>query len=64
MIMDATIEELQDQSLMSKVIRWRETHVNERQFTLVLSFFVGFFAAVAAFILHWIITQIQLLLTA
>lgn len=62
--MDATIEELQDQSLMSKVIRWRETHVNERQFTLVLSFFVGFFAAVAAFILHWIITQIQLLLTA
>ena len=31
--------------------------------TLILSFFVGFFASVAALFLHWIIRQIQILLT-
>ncbi len=33
-------------------------------FVLILAFFVGFFAAVAAFILHWIINQIVFLLTS
>lgn len=50
-------------SLRARVIRWREKHVTDRQFTLLLSFFVGFFAAVAAFVLHWLIGEIQLLLT-
>lgn len=51
-------------SLMARVIKWREEHVTDRQFTLVLSFFVGLFAAVAAFILHWLIEEIELLLTS
>ena len=47
-----------------RLLQWREQHVTDKQMTLVLSFIVGFFSAVAAFILHWIIAQIQLLLTA
>ncbi|MBO4849792.1 MAG: chloride channel protein [Prevotella sp.] len=39
-------------------------HLSERQFILALSFFVGFFAAVAAFILHSLIKQIEMMLTA
>ena len=42
---------------------WRKEHIKDRQFTLILSFVVGFFVAVAAFSLHWFINQIQLLLT-
>lgn len=49
---------------LEKLIAWREAHVSDRQFTLLLAFFVGFFAAVAAFVLHSIIHQIQLLLRA
>ena len=49
---------------LEKLIAWREAHVSDRQFTLLLAFFVGFFAAVAAFVLHGIIHQIQLLLRA
>ena len=41
---------------------WRESHVSDRQFTLLLSFFVGLFSAVAAFILHTLIHQVQQLL--
>lgn len=49
-------------SLLEKVVTWREKHVSDRQFTLLLSFFVGLFSAVAAFVLHTLIHQIQLLL--
>lgn len=38
--------------------------ISDKQFTLLLSLAVGFFAAVAAFVLHWLIKEIQLLLTA
>ena len=48
---------------MKKVIRWRDEHVSDKQMTIVLAFFIGFFASVAAFILHWIIREIQFLLT-
>ena len=48
---------------MEKVIRWRDEHVSDKQMTIVLAFFIGFFASVAAFILHWIIREIQILLT-
>lgn len=50
-------------SLMQRVIALRERYLTDRQFTLILSFLVGLFAAVAAFILHWLIKEIQLLLT-
>jgi CIC family chloride channel protein len=43
---------------------WRVEHVSERMFMIVLALLVGFFAAVAAFVLHWIINQIVLLLTS
>ena len=43
---------------------WREQHISERMFVLILAFFVGFFCAVAAFVLHWIINQIVYLLTS
>jgi len=46
-----------------KVLTWREEHITDRQFTLILSFVVGFLVAVAAFSLHWFIRQIQLMLT-
>jgi CIC family chloride channel protein len=38
--------------------------ISDKQFTLLLALAVGFFAAVAAFVLHWLINEIQLLLTA
>lgn len=43
---------------------WREEHVSERSFILILAFLVGFFAAVAAFVLHGLINQIVALLTS
>ena len=49
---------------IERIIAWREKHVPDRQFTLLLSFLVGFFAAVAAFVLHSMIHEIQHLLRA
>jgi CIC family chloride channel protein len=43
---------------------WRVEHVSERMFMIILALLVGFFAAVAAFVLHWIINQIVQLLTS
>lgn len=51
-------------SLMQRVLKWRKEYITDRQFTLLLSFLVGLFAAVAAFVLHWLIEEIQLLLTS
>lgn len=56
--------EEEQQNVLNKVVEWRGRHISVKQFTLVLSFFVGLFAALAAFLLHWIIKQIQHLLTA
>ncbi|MBR4699725.1 MAG: chloride channel protein [Prevotella sp.] len=57
------MEATENPTLMNKVIRWRNEHVSDKQMTIVLAFFIGFFASVAAFILHWIIREIQILLT-
>jgi CIC family chloride channel protein len=62
--MDAELDIKQRRSFFSQLNDWRTTHITDRQFTLVLAFFIGFFASVAAFILHWLIKQIQILLTA
>jgi len=43
---------------------WREQHVSERMFVLILAFVVGLLSAVAAYALHWIINQIVALLTS
>ena len=49
---------------LQRLHEWRVEHVSDRMFLLSLAFIVGFFAAVAAFSLHWIINQIVLLLTS
>ena len=50
-------------TLMEKILAWRESHISERMFVLILAFCVGFFSAVAAFVLHELINQIGALLT-
>ncbi len=59
----ARIEEKGHETFLA-LLKWREEHVSERSFKLVLAFLVGFFAAVAAFILHGLINQIGALLTS
>ena len=49
---------------LQKLHEWRVEHVSEKMFMIILALIVGFFAAVAAFSLHWIINQIVLLLTS
>ena len=49
---------------LQRLHEWRVEHVSERMFMIILALIVGFFAAVAAFVLHWIINQIVLLLTS
>ena len=49
---------------LQRLHHWRTEHVSDRQFLIVVSFLVGVFAAFAAFILHWLINEIQYLLTA
>ena len=49
---------------IDQIIEWRVKKVSDRQFTLVLAFFVGMLAAIAAFILHSAIHFIQHLLTS
>lgn len=43
----------------NQMIQWREGHISERHFVLLLSFFVGFFVSVAAFVLKSLIHLIQ-----
>lgn len=50
--------------LMYAVLKWRNSHITDRQMTIILAFFISFFASVAAFFLHFIIKEIQLLLTS
>ncbi len=47
----------------NKLLKLREEHISEQTFILMLAFMVGFFAAVAAFVLHGMINQIVALLT-
>ncbi|WP_337468878.1 chloride channel protein [Hallella sp.] len=49
--------------MLEKLIAWRQRNLTDKQTTQVLAFFVGILAAVAAFLLHWIIHLIQQLLT-
>ena len=51
-------------TMMDMVPEWRDKHITDRQMTIILALFIGLFASVAAFILHFIIKEIQVLLTA
>lgn len=46
-----------------QVLLWREKHIPEKHFILILSFLVGLFSAFAALLLKWLIHYIQSLLT-
>ena len=60
-----TVDNIDDRkSLMAALLEWRNEHISDRQMTIILALFIGFFASVAAFILHFIIHEIQRLLTA
>ncbi len=51
-------------TFIERAVRWSNAHLARRQMTLILSFFIGLLASVAAYALHWIISEIQYLLTA
>ena len=61
--MEATVKDRRPEWL-KRLHDWRVEHVSERMFMIILALLVGFFAAVAAFVLHWIINQIVTLLTS
>ena len=48
---------------LDRLHEWRTQHVSERMFIIILALLVGFFAAVAAWVLHSMINQISALLT-
>lgn len=50
-------------TLLDRFITWREKHISQNQFILVLSFIVGILSALAAFALKHLIHFIQHLLT-
>jgi CIC family chloride channel protein len=60
--MDAVIE--QRPTVLHRLHEWRQEHISEKMFMIILALIVGFFAAVAAFFLHSIINQIVMLLTS
>ncbi len=53
----------ENRTLIQQFIIWREGHIKEKQFILILSFFVGGLSALAALILKFFIHSIQKLLT-
>ena len=60
----ADIEDSSQVGWLLRIHQWRESHISERMFILILAFAVGLLSAVAAFSLHWLINQIVFLLTS
>ncbi|MFT3751781.1 MAG: chloride channel protein [Paludibacter sp.] len=54
---------MENKSWYLKMLAWRELHITQRNFILILSFVVGLFAATAAFLLKSVIHLIQHFLT-
>ena len=52
-----------EKSLLERFLDWREAHIPQNRFVLILSFFVGILSALAAFTLKHLIEFIQELLT-
>ena len=48
---------------LERLHQWRQEHVSDKMFIIILALLVGFFAAVAAWVLHSLINQISALLT-
>ena len=54
----------QKPTMLHRLHEWRQEHISEKMFMIILALIVGFFAAVAAFVLHSMINQIVMLLTS
>ena len=52
-----------DQNWVSRIIEWRERHISDKQFVLILSFLVGVFTALAACLLKFLVEWIKEFLT-
>ena len=49
--------------LIAYLLRWRRRNLSDKNFVLLISFFVGIFTACAGLLLKWLIGQIEELLT-
>lgn len=49
--------------LLQGFLHWREKHIKDKQFVLILSFLVGIFTALAAFLLKFLVEYIKEFLT-
>ena len=58
------MEKAKEKNLLDQFIEWREKHISQRQFILILSFVVGVISSLAAYLLKHIIEFIQHLLTS
>ena len=58
------MEKAKEKNLLDQFIEWREKHISQRQFILLLSFVVGVISSLAAYLLKHIIEFIQHLLTS
>ena len=50
-------------NIVAYLLRWRRRHLSDKNFVLLISFFVGIFTACAGLLLKWLISQIEHLLT-
>ncbi len=50
-------------SRIDRIAQWRQEHISDRNATLILAFFIGLFASLAAYVLHSLIRLIQYFLT-
>lgn len=58
------MEQKNEMNLLDRFINWRERHIAQKQFVLILSFVVGVISSLAAFVLKHFIEFIQHLLTS
>ena len=50
-------------SLLLRFLHWRETHIKDKHFILILSLLVGVFTALAAYVLKFLVEYIKEFLT-
>lgn len=62
--MEETAIDKKGATLEERLYAWRTKHLSDRQATIILALCIGFFASVAAYVLHSIIHIIQHLLTS
>lgn len=53
------MSDIDTSSLLNKFVQWRQQHISERQFILILSLIVGVFTAFAAILLKYLISLIH-----